>query len=348
MTTSNVFEESVFIDRKNNSVKLKMKKKYHYFVPMLAQIDFAVIPRGALDEKLRIHTFAITSGPFYLKDKQSLILIKNPNFIIKDNYPDEIYLTKVEDLQNINMDSFDLIPAFFPLQNELKFSENYDVHKTIPVKVWKLVFTPNGLKKFNREQRYYIANLIRNKSAYYFKDKMISNQTFQSDSVFALSSEEIDSILNHRIKYQLKTNDKVKIGVHKSRLNFYYDKFSDNDFIVSGFKSLDESNSFDLILMNQDIGYEESASFISYSLQSKFFGIENSKANKYLKRYLSLDDKNERVLLIKEMNRHIMNNATVIYLYFEEYVSRYRKTLKVVNSKNNAAIQFWKVFPAND
>jgi hypothetical protein len=346
MTISNDFNTSVQLKNDENVVILKMKKKFHFFIPMLAQIDFAVIPSNSLDENLNIKTLLTTSGPFYLDLESGFKMKKNLNYIKKSNYADQIELIAVSKIEDTEIDKFDLIPSFFPLQNEINLSNNFKIHKTIPMKVWKLVFTPNGLTSFDKEQRYYISNLIWNKSINVFKDKVLTAQIFQNDSVFSLSQDEVSKIKSQYLKKQKPIKQTIKIGVSVSRLDHYRNILQDENISINGFSTLDELNNFDLVLMNQDVGYEESAAFISYSLQSPFFGVDKVDANMFLKKYLDEDDKQKRIEVIKDISRYIFERATIIPLYFEEYVTRYKRNLMLENSKNTANLQFWKVFRA--
>jgi len=347
MTISNDFNIAVQLINDDNAVILKMKKKFHFFIPMLAQIDFAVIPNKALDESLNIKSLLTTSGPFYLDIESGLKMIKNLNYIRKSNYPDQIELAAVSKIENSEVDRFDLIPSFFPLQNEIDLSNNFNIQKTVPMKVWKLVFTPNGLINFDKEQRYYISNLIWSKSTSVFKDKILTAQIYQNDSVFSLSQAEVSKIKAEYLKFQKPIKQTIKIGVSISRLDHYRNILQDENISIIGFSTLDELNNFDLVLMNQDVGYEESAAFISYSLQSPFFGVDKVDASMFLKKYLDEDNMQKRIEIIKDISRYIFDRATIIPLYFEEYVTRYKKHLIVQNSKNTANLQLWKVYRAD-
>jgi hypothetical protein len=347
MTISNDFNIAVQLINDENAVILKMKKKFHFFIPMLAQIDFAVIPNKALDESLNIKSLLTTSGPFYLDIESGLKMIKNLNYIRKSNYPDQIELAAVSKIENSEVDRFDLIPSFFPLQNEIDLSNNFNIQKTVPMKVWKLVFTPNGLISFDKEQRYYISNLIWSKSTSVFKDKILTAQIYQNDSVFSLSQAEVSKIKAEYLKFQKPIKQTIKIGVSISRLDHYRNILQDENISIIGFSTLDELNNFDLVLMNQDVGYEESAAFISYSLQSPFFGVDKVDASMFLKKYLDEDNMQKRIEIIKDISRYIFDRATIIPLYFEEYVTRYKKHLIVQNSKNTANLQLWKVYRAD-
>ena len=165
--------------------------------------------------------------------------------------------------------------------------------------------------------------------------------------MFSLSQAEVSKIKAEYLKFQKPIKQTIKIGVSISRLDHYRNILQDENISIIGFSTLDELNNFDLVLMNQDVGYEESAAFISYSLQSPFFGVDKVDASMFLKKYLDEDNMQKRIEIIKDISRYIFDRATIIPLYFEEYVTRYKKHLIVQNSKNTANLQLWKVYRAD-
>ena len=156
-------------------VIIKAKKREPFLLPMLAAIDFAIIPRSSTDPNtLKIINYKETSGPYYVAndDGHGHIELKlNPySYHAAKDIPQVVELvpemTAESSLNALLNDEVDLITTVDAARAEkvLPFAEKHPefrLHTTKDIRETFLLFTARGLKELSINERRFIANKIR-------------------------------------------------------------------------------------------------------------------------------------------------------------------------------------------
>jgi len=345
LLSSENLDDVIRNNQDENRIEIKFKEKQNYIISLFSQIDFALIPRAALDKDLNIIDYALTSGRYSLKNDNKTLL-KNINHISFDkSAPDEIIFNTEIIKDKKDLLKFDLLPPWYQFSVNPEVVNSFKKYETIPIKIWKLIFTEKGLLEFKVNERKFIFNLIQS-----VFDKSVpnrTNQVFHLNSAIALGQKEETEIIKTFLKDQSKVKRKVKIAISRGRLDEWSKRLNDEFIEIVPFDDVKIINECDLVLMNQDIGYDEDVSFVSYSLQSNSFGIYSNEAKNMLKDYMSKNNKSDRVDFVRNLGRHILSNVTLIPLFFEGYATLYKPHLKIDFPKNNSGTPFWKVYRAD-
>ena len=146
-----------------------------FLVTMLAAIDFAILPKAAVDSKtLKIIDYRNTSGPYYVdsdKGNGHIILKANQgHYNYSENMPQKIVLVpsdpeKTDSISLFKQDKVDFITTIdtLPPEKIISFAKNsgHTLHVTMNLKTFLLFFTPKGLKKYSQQERLAIGKKVK-------------------------------------------------------------------------------------------------------------------------------------------------------------------------------------------
>lgn len=349
------FEGQIF------EMDLKEAKFIPFFLPILANPDFSILPEKAVNYSgdLKIINFKNTSGPYYLesstKDK-TVFHVNKKHYLIDDRNPETIELipagnSRIEKLKN---GDFDIILTFQALYlrdiDLLGDLSNFNIHKTMPIKLFIVNFTPNGRKKLHREERLGIGAQLRNAFYNSFSGRRDFNPTNDYFSVVgdgALQPEQQKQITNAFNTFENKLTREITADISvtwaekaKSIVEkIPYCKFV--ELVRKNNKLIEPSP--DAYVIDTDSGGFDNTSLLSYMQSFGGLGMTDSEFSKWLSDYVDTKDTIERLKKFRDLHFNILYNAQVIPIGIEPYYGIARKPWKIEAYQMFAGSPFWTI-----
>lgn len=361
------------ITRKGNKIILKAGKRKSFLIPMLAAIDFAIIPKSSVDLKtLAIKNFKETSGPYFVDQDSEIgeiILKANPNhYRYSTNIPQLIKLVPVNpskksaSLELLIKNEVDHLTTIDQTKPEEILSlsltrDDLNIHATHKIRNLSLVFTEKGIKTFSSSERHQIGLQVRKAFEEILKTKPIYEKTaefFSSMADGGLSKDEKKEILNSFLKEPNKIfSKKIKIGILRSGEILSWtnelkkqmpesDLYQENN--VPDFKKYESENEIPhAFIASTDTGFMEDINLISYTLSAGFFGLKKDERQKWLAYYMENDSKTERVNKLREIHFKSLNEAYLVPIAVSPFIAVVKKPWKMELSELYANNQLWLI-----
>lgn len=357
---------------KGNTLILKPKGKKTFLLPMLAAIDFAVIPKGSVDPKtLKIVDYKNTSGPYYVEKDDGngkITLLANKNhYHYKENIAQQIELVPAgvdgekDSITLFKENKVDFITTIDKLNPEkvIDFSEESgaELHSTMNIRTFILCFTSKGLKKFNKTQRLQIGSKVREAFRNHFLQKSgfeKVDQFFPEYADGALDSESLNKIKASFVPTSEKLDLKGaklsvirlgKVDEYKSKIESAFKglEVTEGKNLPSFQKYENEDDMPDMFINGPDIGFMEDIALISYSLNAGYFGDVKQEVKKWLHDYMTIENKDKRMDRLRELHKQTLESAVLVPLVSAPYVAAARKGWKIELSQIFANNPLWPV-----
>jgi hypothetical protein len=333
---------------------LKPGKKKAFLANIMTAIDFAVIPISSVDPNtLKITDYRNTSGPYYVDSSNAdgrVTLKANPNHyhysrdlaqeieIVPsgiDGHPSSIDLYKEGKVDHITT-----IDKLGPgkIINLSKDVSDASLHMTMDVRTFAIFFTERGLKELTSEERLAYGKAIKKSLESYF----LSQPGFQDREHFLPNfgdghlSKEQQARLSSIIESinPKKTAETFKLSLLRVGSSADYKKYLDVDLPgievfegtqipTLGFSKLEEMPH--AFLAGPDVTFNEDISFVSYSVNVGLFGMTKSERQEWLKSYMLVLDKEERLNLLQELQFKSLINGVIYPLASSPYIALLRK-----------------------
>lgn len=367
-----VEEDCPEIRREGNTVILKSKERKSFLLPMLAAIDFAIIPRASVDPKtLKIINLKETSGPYYVSadDGHGNIELKlnSSHYHASNDIAETIKFipsdTKVggsslKDLLDGRVDhimTVDMAKA----DELLKFAKShpdFEVHTTMKIRSVLLAFTERGLKELSGSERRYIAKQMR----LAFKEVYAGvpaheqrDEFFPSLGDGGLTEEEQRKITALNTQDGAKPKQKLKIGlIRRGNLEPWTTPIKkylpDADYYaetnVPEFKKWTVENKMPhAFVAGTDTGFLEDINLISYTLNAGLLGLSKSERSKWLSEYMAIENKKERMNKLRQLHFQALAEPVVAPLMAAPYAALARKPWKIELSELYANNPLWLI-----
>jgi MarR-like DNA-binding transcriptional regulator SgrR of sgrS sRNA len=368
----NVHEDCPGIEYKGNTVILKPGGKKTILLPMLAAIDFAILPETSVDPKtLAITNYRETSGLYYVANDDG-----NGHITLKQN-PGHFHASKdiaeTVELVPFNAKAGESALALFekglvdhiPTTNSGKIEdlisysstrEDVQVHATMKIKNFVLIFTDKGRKRLSLEQRRWLGEKIRESFLEIYSGTpgyQGSREFFPALSEGGLSDlqrKEMDAV-NEAIKPMelpsldvalLKAGDIDQWAKPILRrvpgLNLFLSRTIPDLHTYSN-----PSEMPDAVIAGTDTGFMEDINLISYSLNAGYLGLEKSKRAAWIKHYMETSSKEERIESLRDLHFSALRNADIVPLVISPFVALSRKPWRMELSELYANNQLWLI-----
>lgn len=363
------------ISRNGNKIVLRAGKRKSFLVPMLAAIDFAIIPKTSVDPKsLAIVNFEETSGPYYVSEdsKNGHILLKaNPNHfrysldipqivrLVPENLTEKSAGLALFDKNEVDhLTTIDQSASEDLLAYALQHKDLLSIHTTHKIRNLSLVFTEKGLKAYSATERHQIGKLVRKAMDVALKGKATYEPTDEFFSPLAeggLTPDQKKQItLNAKKAEALDTkNTRCKIGIIKnSDVTFWGDeikKYLPNVEIyqetnVPDFKKhASENDRPHAFIASTDTGFSEDINLISYTLAAGFFGLSKDDRQKWLADYMELESKTSRIEKLRQLHFSALNEGALVPISAAPFIAVIRKPWKLELSAFYANNQLWLI-----
>ena len=99
----------------------------------------------------------------------------------------------------------------------------------------------------------------------------------------------------------------------------------------------------DIFLGGPDTGFMEDIGLISYSINAGIFGLNKEDGQKWLKQYMQILDKKERLKKLRELHFKVLSEGTLIPLISAPYVALARKPWRMELPQIYANNPLWLV-----
>lgn len=332
-----------------------------YLLKALTSISFGIIPAQQIDKNtLAILSLKETSGPYYLeyKDSKRWILKPNDHFYVSNTAPREVILLNLE--ANEIWDHFienkiDVVTTLNSVDTEvlekIKSVPDLQISETIGIKLFFIKFSPKALIDFTPEQRLYLGERFRSimKDRYNLPiNHKPTNQFFSDVGHGHLSPEQELKISNLR--------QNAKPGEFRRKAKFYLYKSLEKK--LSPFKEILEvepvltdqraymqkpEERLDVFTGTTDSAYEESLGLLSYNFSQGTFGLNDTQAAEWMKKYVDTEDEQKRFSMIQDLHYKTLENGITVPLFKAPYTAVARNHFKVNLSKIFASTQFWDI-----
>ncbi len=335
-----------------NVVIIKAEKREPFLLPMLAAIDFAIIPRSSTDPNtLKIINYKETSGPYYVTkdDGHGHIELKiNPySYHVTKDIPQTVELvpelTAESSLKALLNDQVDLITTIDAARADkvLPFAEKHPefrLHATKAIRETFLLFTARGLKDFSVNQRRFISDKVRGIFSDIYKSTPGFNPIdtfFPSFSDVGLNSHEQAEIDELKRLGGTRPERPIEIGLlhqgHEKICTEMIRKYLPNAHCspitnIPGFESDSSAAKMpDAYVASTDTSFQEDINLISYSLNAGLFGLTKPERADWLAKYMSIDDKHKRIQMLRKLQFDALSSATIAPLLSSPYTALVRK-----------------------
>lgn len=327
---------------------INASKHSDFLVPMLTALDFAIIPKNSFDHKtLAIVDYRNTSGPYFVANDDEAGNIEleanKSHYHYSEEMPQKIKLVpaktygeslrllkegRVDHITTVdNVTSQDLITFFNSNRND------FSLHSTMNIRTVVLNFTSAGIKKYSENQRSYIAEKLKFRlREYYLKQPGYKEVDQFLIGEGALSKEELQEIAASNLKFLNLDHDlsQLTVGILRlGNLDIFQDIFK-TDIAKENIFEIQDNPNFgdveldripDIFISGPDVSYKEDIGLISYSINSGDFCISKGKGEKWLKDYMEIPNKSDRIPLLHKLHLESIQKKSVIPVVSGPYVA---------------------------
>jgi len=333
---------------------LRPGEKKAFLANIITAIDFAIIPKGSVDPKtLEIVDYRNTSGPYYVdssNDDGRITLKINPNhYHYSEDLPQEIELipsgidghpSSIELYKQGKIDHITTIDKLGP-EKIIKLSKEVDdasLHTTMDIRTFAIFFTERGLKEFSAQERLAYGKAIKNAlSSYYlsqpgFQDRKHFFPAFGDGQLSKEQQDSLESQIEGVEAKQTGTNFKLsllRVGSledYKAPLESVLpeiDVYEGTKIPTLASYKMDEMPH--AFLAGPDVTFNEDISLISYSINVGLFGMDKNERQDWLKRYMSILDKSERIDRLQKLHYKALSDGVIYPLASSPYIALLRK-----------------------
>ncbi len=342
--------------------------KSPFLLPMLAAIDFAVIPRASVDPKtLKIINMKETSGPYYVASddgKGHIVLKLNPNHYhaARDiaHQIDFVPIPKNESsLQMLVDNKVDHVTTIDPSRSDavLEFAKThpeFNYHTTEKIRLLFLKFTDRGLNHLTADERRLIGEKVR--EVFHSLYKRVAGA--EPRDVFipgsgdgALDTAQVAKLSKINQQIAKTIPDGISIGLLKfSNIGEWLMPLKKvlptvNFFQVTDVPTLERHDTQmpDAYIGGTDTGFMEDIGLISYALNSGTFGLTKPERQKWLAKYMTTDSKPERMKMLRDIQFKALTSAAMVPLIASPYTAITRKPWTMQLSNLYADDQLWLI-----
>ncbi len=358
------------ITSKGNVVIIKTKKREPFLIPMLAALDFAIIPQSSVDPKtLKIVNYKETSGPYYVArdDGNGNVELKmNPySYHAAKNIPQIVELvpemTPKASLDALLHNQVDLVTTIDSARasDMLPFAEKHPqfrLHRTSDIRELFLLFTERGLKELSADERHYVATRVREAFLNIYKNNPAYSPVdtfFPILSDGALTANEQIKIDSLNARNGEKPDRKIEIGIlHQGDRGLWIEQIQKylpnaNCAPITNIPAFEKHESIsqlpDAFIATTDISFQEDINLISYSVNAGLFGLSKSERAIWLKKYMTTEDLKERLQMLSKLQYNALSSPVLVPLVASPYTALVRKPWRFELSTQYANDPLWKI-----
>ena len=361
------------IKKQGNTVILDLVEPRDFIIPMLAAIDFAIIPRSSIDPKtLKIVDYRNTTGPYYVEREESrgdIVLKANPyHFHYDPNMPQNVVLVspagiaKKDVVDRYKSGEINHITTFgtFSFDDLKKIALKSDsFYESIYIHTEVVYITEKGKKRLSLERRLAFVKSLQKAFHEHYGGKEGYRTTRQffvasrGGQGFALESENLLRDVFGKVTME-SSGEGIFLGMFKgenyglkeySRVaqkhmpNLRIERFRGIPFVTK----LADEDMPDYILLCRDSSFLEDASLLFGMIDEGIFGLSPEEGKAWLNDYMNTRGKKERLRKVSQLHLKSLTEGWMIPLITTPYVAIARKPWKIHFSPLFASNPFWKI-----
>lgn len=365
-------QECPGIRKSGETLILRAEERKSFLLPMLAAIDFAIIPQKSVNKNtLAIEDYSSTTGPYFVAQddgRGNIELRRNPKHYHAT--PDMAEIIKFvpftgteakASLRALESGEVDLLTTVDiaradELISFVKDHPSFGIHVTQKIRSHLLVFTAKGIKKFSPKERRYIGQKIRLAFSEIYANTAgfeARLEFFPSLSEGGLNAEQQLKVIDLSQDEGTAPNKKIKLGlirrggidpwanIIKKYLPEALCYFEDNAPDLK--QNLTPESTPDAFIVSTDTGFMEDISLISYSLNAGLLGMSKAERRAWLADYMAINEKSERLEKLRELHLKALIGPWIVPLMASPYAAIARKPWKIELSDLYANNQLWLI-----
>ena len=350
-----------------NIFKIKLIKAHfsHFVLPLLASMDFSIIPSISINSENKIIDFKNTFGPYYVYEDNpngNLILYANVNHpYFSIDMPSKISLIYTEPKDVIDgflKNKYDVIDITnYPrtivyeelFQQKIK---KFNSVSTIPINLFFLNITPATSKKFSQEQIFYALNVIKDKYlsfrtyGYGFKEQVEFIPPNGNGHLDNSKRFELEKVRN--IKLKPSFSEPIVLGVLKPSFDKVVKAFEDHPEIKivnwiedPSFLPIDKRP--DVTIQTTDSSFNEDVSLLSYNFSMENFGVSKAEGDIWIKNYINIENKENRIKALQSLFFNLLSKPVIYPIGASPYWAIAREDLELNFPKLFPGSHWWKI-----
>ncbi|OYZ24209.1 MAG: hypothetical protein B7Y39_01940 [Bdellovibrio sp. 28-41-41] len=367
-----VEDECPGIKSEGNYVYLNAKERKPFLLPMLAAIDFAIIPRTSCDpQTLAIINLKETSGPYFVSDDDgngNIELKLNPNhYHAASDIADIIKLVGMnpkvqgDSLKALVENRVDLLTTIDTVKADelikfVKHDSDFSIHTTMKIRTMALVFTDRGEREFSAAERRYIGERVK---AAFFKIYHDSSGFEKREEFFpslgegGLTNDQQSKLAKIRSNGEVEPKKSVRIGLMKRGSFDAWSKPIKEELPLADCyhesgppdlkKDLKPEDMPHAFVVSTDTAYKEDIGLISFSLNAGFLGVKKPEREKWLANYMATNDKDIRVQKLKALHFEALAAPIIVPFMATPYAAVVRKPWRMELSELYANNPLWLI-----
>jgi hypothetical protein len=333
-----------------------------YLLPILASVDFRIIPKAALDDNLsEIISFSETSGPYYVASTNSDYIELRANkfsYLYNDKMPSSVNLIFVKGSEVFDLfkaKQIDLLPTLISInQQELEdlerfFGPEIEIFKTYNLKISAIFFSQKAISDFTVDERFFISSsLIEVLNKARCKFNVDTLEYFQDFSEGNLTNEQlkiIENLRNTSKKVNFKRKPKIAVSkAFESRWSGFFEKYPmfEKEVIETSAVQIPMERRMDVYPLTVDVAFNSSPSLLSYALKEGFFGPYGAKTDIWFKNYVD-SVKKDRLVKLNDLHFNALKNCFLYPVTKAPYIAISRKPWSIHINKFFAATNLWQI-----
>ena len=362
-----VVKGNTLILRPQGQAQDNMKR---FLVPMLAAIDFAVIPKRSIDLKtFSIRDYRNTSGPYFVdKDSSTGYIVWKANrshYHYNKNIPQVIKLipsdpkNPEDSFRKFERNEVDVISTDdkAPIDKTIIFGQtrkDANLHVTMNIRTQVALFTQEGRKKLSPDRRFAIGKALKSIFVEAFSKCQGYEETVQYFPVFGEGGLEQEQVF--RLNKRLTTVPPAMSG-KGLLLRFIYMREPEKmrELIIKKLPGIEveegESTAFeekgknkrfpDIEISGRDTGYLEDIGLLSFAMSAGYFGLSKNSIEHWMQDYMSEKDKNRRIKKIRDLHLQALMEPVMIPMLSSPYVAVSRKPWEFNFPTFYSNTQYW-------
>ena len=363
------------ISVKGNVLILKPLKKKFFLFPMLASIDFAVLPRQSVDPRtLQIKDYRNTTGPYYVEKDEGggkiTLLANRGHYHYSDVIPQKVELVpagwrdpRADAALDFTAGKVDFLSTLLytgPTEKVLALgTENahWTMYQSMNLGARILLFSGKGLRTLSPNVRVAVGKTLRQvlESQFLKGDgQQVTRQLFPPFGDGALSEKEMEEIEVAQKPIAPATDGK---GLLISVLLPRFDQVAElikkalPGAIVKSTVTppafLDpktpDSEMPQIFICDVSTGFIEDFGLITHAIAFGAFGLGKNDGAKWITEYGDLENKGQRLAKLRKLHRQALETGVLFPVFSEPFFSFLRKPWRSEMSTLSGDIQLWLV-----
>ena len=342
------------------SFEVNSPESVEMLINAITSHDLRIIPFKALDKDLNIADETVTSGLYSITSKD---FVKNEmNCKINENHfrynklnPPSLtfkYIEYLKEFEALESGVVDLIPTFYTTSYRIfkEMKNNYSTYETEPIKLIHVVFDKRAFEEMTAKDRITYGLKIKNMSLDAFPSYRLykpATEYFPNFSEASLSQKDDEEIKELYNKQNLYVSSKKFIFRTDQEAIELFENAKEKDKNIvfqlntKLYENLKKEELPHAFFQSVDTAFYDTESVMLYALKrDKFsFGTENQA---YIDR-LSNKSKEERIKVIKEIHKRILEEGRIVPIAHAPYFAIANKKWKLEFSKYFAGSPVWGI-----